>query len=97
MAALVARHEVRERARGFINPAKKQNVGGPGDDRVGIKIGMHTAVVEFHPLLAVVWAAVRVIMAATVPAKKQMLSSMTSANPKTKQHISPAGVIGDRV
>jgi hypothetical protein len=63
-AAIVARPEALEGARSVRDAAKKQNIRILGDDVGGIRV--HAAVVELHPLLAVVRSAVSVVVAAAI-------------------------------
>ena len=62
--------------RGIENTAEKQNVGIFGNNRIGVQIGVHAAVVEFDPLIAIIRPAVRVVVASAVTKKMSSVAQL---------------------
>jgi hypothetical protein len=60
-AASIACSQVFKRSGTVVHATEKQNVRCFSDD--GLHIIAHAAVVEFHPLIAIIWPAVRVVVA----------------------------------
>ena len=93
-AAIVARPEALEGAGSVRDAAKKQNISRLGDDVGGIRV--YAVVVELHPLLAVVRAAVSVVVACVCTVWNEMLGKENEGN-VLLQTDSPAGVIGNSI
>jgi hypothetical protein len=93
-AAIVARPEAFEGAGSVRDAAKKQNISRLGNDVGGIRV--YAVVVELHPLLAVVRAAVSVVVACVSAVWNEMLGKENEGN-VLLQTDSPAGVIGNSI